>query len=64
MNGFLFHHNDAADLARIVKLAASQEDIWDQMVASLPTVLTMTEVAARHMAVYADLLEQTQQRTA
>ena len=64
VNGFLFRRNDAADLAQTMKKAASDEAIWEQMVAALPAVPMMTDVTARHLALYGDLIMQTQRRTA
>ena len=64
VNGFLFRPNDAADLARVMEMAANDAGKWEQMFASLPVVPTMTQVAARHMALYGDLITQTQMRTA
>jgi glycosyltransferase involved in cell wall biosynthesis len=63
VNGFLFRRNDAADLARIMKRAASEVGLWQQMVEGLPTVPTMTEITARHMGLYNDLVMQTDKRT-
>jgi glycosyltransferase involved in cell wall biosynthesis len=64
VNGFLFRHNDAADLARVMAMAAGDPELWQRMFASLPTVPTMTRIAARHMALYSDLITQTHKRTA
>jgi glycosyltransferase involved in cell wall biosynthesis len=64
VNGFLFRRNDSADLAQTMKKAASDKGIWEQMVASLPAVPMMSDVTARHLALYGDLVTQTQKRTA
>jgi glycosyltransferase involved in cell wall biosynthesis len=64
VNGFLFRHGDAADLARIMQAAAADTGIWDRMAASLPAVPAMAAVTARHLALYGDLVEQPRSRTA
>lgn len=62
--GLLFRCNDAVDLARTMSIAASEPGIWDRMAAALPEVPMITDMAARHLALYGGLVTRTQRRTA
>jgi glycosyltransferase involved in cell wall biosynthesis len=64
VNGFQFPRNDPAALARVMKRAASEEGLWSRMAASLPDVPMISDITARHLALYNDLIMRSQRKMA
>jgi len=63
-NGLLFRRGDAGDLARIMSRAATEEGLWSSLRGGIAPVATMTDVAAAHARLYAQLLEFDERRSA
>ena len=64
VNGFQFPRDDPAALAHVMKRAAREEGLWSQMVASLPDVPMISDITARHLALYNDLIMRSQRKMA
>lgn len=56
VDGLHFRAGDAADLARVMKRAADEPDLWERLAAGVPSVPTIAGTAARHLALYRDLI--------
>jgi glycosyltransferase involved in cell wall biosynthesis len=64
VTGLLFRRNDAADLARVINEVTSDDGLWDRMASAVPEVAPVSDIAARHIALYESLLSHPQQRSA
>jgi len=47
-----------------MKRAASEEGLWSRMAASLPDVPMISDITARHLALYNDLIMRSQRKMA
>ena len=63
-NGLLFRRGDAGDLARAMSRAATEEGLWSSLRDGIAPVATVTDVAAAHARLYAQLLEFDERRSA
>jgi glycosyltransferase involved in cell wall biosynthesis len=55
-DGLHFRAGDATDLARVMRRALDDRDLWDRLYDGIPAVVTMADSAAEHGALYHDLL--------
>lgn len=56
VDGLHFRAGDAADLARVMRRAADEPDLWERLAAALPAVPTIAGTAARHLSLYRGLI--------
>jgi hypothetical protein len=57
VNGLHFRRGDATDLARVMRRAATEDGLWDQLLAGIPQIPTIGAVAVRYRRLYQRLLE-------
>ncbi|MFO1152314.1 MAG: glycosyltransferase family 4 protein [Rhodospirillales bacterium] len=55
VNGLHFRMGDDADLARVMRRAATEDGLWQRLCAGLPHVPDMEMAARRHLALYQSL---------